>query len=257
MIRDHAGRVAAMAGQPYLTHWGRVRAAVVWEVLTAALPTGPLVVVDAGGGSGGFGVPLARLGHRVTVVDPSPDALASLERRAAEEGADGAVTGIQGDLDTLLDVVPAGAADLVLCHSVLEVVDDPARGLAAASAALKPGGLASVLTANRTAAVLSRALGGHFDDAAAALDDPAGRWGAADGTRRRFGLDELLALVAGAGLTDPEVHGVRIFTDLVAGGVLDADPAGFEALVRLEVAAAARPPYRDIATQLHVLARHP
>ncbi len=244
------------APRPYLTHWGRVRAAVVWDALVAALARvgdGPLRVLDAGGGTGGFSVPLASLGHHVTVVDPSPDSLAALERRAAEEGVTG-ITGVQGDLGTLLDVVAPGEVDVVVCHSVLEVVDDPAAGLATVAAALHPGGLASVVTANRAAAVVSRALAGRFDEAAAALDDPAGRWGAADAARRRFTRDELVALLAVAGLAADEVHGVRVFTDLVPGALLDTDAAAFEALVRLETAVAGRDPYRDLATQLHVLA---
>jgi SAM-dependent methyltransferase len=246
------------APRPYLTHWGRVRNAVVWDVLLttalAGLGEGPLSVVDAGGGTGGFAVPLAALGHRVTVVDPSPDSLAALARRAAEEGADATITGVQGDLSTLLDVVAPGSADVVLCHSVLELADDPAAGVAAVASALRPGGVASVVAANRTAAVVSRALAGRFEEAAAALDDPEGRWGAGDAARRRFGRDELVALLAGAGLAAAEVHGVRVFTDLVPGALLDTDAAAFEALVRLEVAASARDPYRDLATQLHVLA---
>jgi UDP-glucose 4-epimerase len=39
---------------------------------------------------------------------------------------------------------------------------------------LRTGGCASVLVANRAATVLSRALGGHFAAAAAALADPDG-----------------------------------------------------------------------------------
>jgi len=247
--------VAAL--RPYVTHWGRVRHAVVWEALAAALARlgdGPLSVLDAGGGTGGFAVPLAGLGHRVTVVDPSPDSLAALARRAAEEGADTAINGVQGDLTTLLDVVEPGSVDVVLCHSVLEVADDPGAGVQAVAAALRAGGVASVVAANRTAAVLSRALAGRFDEAAVALDDANGRWGAADAARRRFGRDELVGLLAGAGLVADEVHGVRVFTDLVPGALLDTDASAFEALVRLEVAAAARDPYRDLATQLHVLA---
>jgi SAM-dependent methyltransferase len=245
------------APRPYLTHWGRVRAAVVWEALTAALlrvGPAPLAVLDAGGGTGGFSVPLAALGHRVTVVDPSPDSLAALERRAAEEGTDGAITGVQGDLSTLLDVVEPGSVDVVLCHSVLEFVDDAVAGIATVAATVRPGGLASVVAANRGAAVVARALAGRFDEAVVALDDPAGRWGEADATRRRFSRAELVDLLAGAGLVAGEVHGVRVFTDLVAGGLLDTDAAAFEALVRLETAAAGRDPYRDLATQLHVLA---
>ncbi|MEO9151806.1 MAG: methyltransferase domain-containing protein, partial [Lapillicoccus sp.] len=32
----------------------------------------PLQVLDLGGGTGGLAVPLAELGHSITVVDPSP-----------------------------------------------------------------------------------------------------------------------------------------------------------------------------------------
>jgi SAM-dependent methyltransferase len=245
------------APRPYLTHWGRVRHAVVWEALTTALAPlgpGPLSVLDAGGGTGGFAVPLAGLGHRVTVVDPSPDSLAALARRAAEQGVADTIDAVQGDLASLLDAVAPGSVDVVLCHSVLELADDPAADLATLAATLRPGGLASVVAANRTAAVLSRALSGRFDEATAALDDPDGRYGASDAARRRFGRDDLVALLAGGGLVTDEVHGVRVFTDLVPGALLDTDASAFESLVALELAAAARDPYRDLATQLHVLA---
>ena len=43
--------------------------------------------------------------------------------------------------------------------------------------------------------------------------------------------------------------------DLVPGAVLDAEPGAAEALRELEAAAAGLPPYRDVAAQLHVLAR--
>ena len=66
------------------------RRSVVWDVLREVLAaraaqTGRdrLDVIDAGGGTGGFAVPLAALGHSVTVVDPSPDSLAAAQRRAA------------------------------------------------------------------------------------------------------------------------------------------------------------------------------
>lgn len=235
------------------------RTAAVWAALQAELDrratSGPLEVLDAGGGTGGFAVPLAELGHRVTVVDPSPDSLAALARRAAEAGVAELVTARQGDLASLADVVAAGSCDLVLCHSVLEVVDDPAAALQQAADALRPGGCISVLAANRTAAVFSRALAGHFAEARHVLDDPAGRWGATDSTARRFLLAQLSALLDGAGLAVVAVHGVRIFTDLVARHLLDADQAALDQLVELELAVADQPAFRDVATQLHVLAR--
>lgn len=236
-----------------------VRTAVVWEVLSAALaeadPQGRgLDVVDAGGGTGGFAVPLAEAGHRVTVVDPSPDSLAALARRAAERGLEGRVAGVQGDLSELASLVPAGSADLLLCHSVLEVVDDPAEALAGVAAALRPGGRLSLLAANRDAVVLARALAGHPEEAARALTDPAGRWGAADGVHRRFTGDALAELVRGAGLVVEQLHGVRVVSDLVPSTALDAEPGAPLALLALERALSDRQPFRDVATQLHLLA---
>ena len=88
------------------------RTAVVWSALEPTLGSGPLDVLDIGGGTGGLAVRVGELGHRVTVVDPSPDALAALARRAREQDVE--VAGRQGDLSTLLDVVEPASADLVL-----------------------------------------------------------------------------------------------------------------------------------------------
>ena len=66
--------------------------------------------LDVGGGTGGFAVPLAELGHRVTVVDPSPDALAALQRRAAEAGVADRVRAVQGDAAGLARGRPSPAA---------------------------------------------------------------------------------------------------------------------------------------------------
>ena len=236
-----------------------VRTAVVWEVLSAALaeadPHGRgLDVVDAGGGTGGFAVPLAEAGHRVTVVDPSPDSLAALARRVAERGLEGRVAGVQGDLSELAGLVPAGSADLLLCHSVLEVVDDPADALTGVATVLRDGGRLSLLAANRDAAVLARALAGHPDEAAHALTDPTGRFGPTDGMRRRFTAAALGELVAAAGLVVEQLHGVRVVSDLVPSSVLDSEPGAAASLLALERALSSRLPFRDVATQLHLLA---
>jgi SAM-dependent methyltransferase len=229
---------------------------VVWAVLREEVDQrGPgLVVVDVGGGTGGFAVPLAEAGHQVTVVDASPDALAALTRRAADAGVAGRIAAVQGDGDRLADLVPLGSADLVLCHSLLEVVDDPAEVVAALAATLRPGGALSLVVANRAAAVLSRAMTGHLDVATALLTDPDGRAGHGDKLRRRFDAAGAAALLTAAGLLVEKVHGVRVVSDLVPGTVADADP---DALLAFELSAADLPPYRDIATQLHLYARKP
>ena len=240
------------------------RTAVVWSVLRAEVERRAdsgdiqgLAALDVGGGSGVFAVPLSQMGLAVTVVDVSADALATLQRRADEAGVADRITAVQGDADVLSEVVPVAGYDLVLCHSVLEVVDDAAATTATVAAALRPGGCASVLVANRAATVLARALGGHLAEAYRALTDPAGRWSDTDGVRRRFDTGTFTALLQEAGLLVEQLHGVRVVADLVPGAVLDGMPGAAEAVRDLELAASALPPYRDIATQLHALARRP
>ncbi|GII90306.1 class I SAM-dependent methyltransferase [Sinosporangium siamense] len=234
------------------------RTAVVWDALRAVLDERVaaqgrerLDIVDAGGGTGGFAVPLAGLGHAVTVVDPSPDSLAALERRAADAGV--GVRSLQGDAADLGDLLPGDSADLVICHSVLEYVDDPRRALTAMAGLLRAGGVISVLAANPVATAIHRAASGRFDEALHVLGDPEGRWGDRDPTPRRFTAEGLAQLLSTSGFTPGEAHGVRVFADLVPSRLLDGEPGAATALAALEQAAASHPVLRDIATQLHLL----
>ena len=237
------------------------RTAVVWhalrEVLDAQRPTSgerPAAVVDIGGGTGGFAVRVAELGHQVVVVDPSPDALATLARRADESGVADRVTGRQGDLASLPDLVPDGSADVVLCHGVLEIVDDPRAALRTLAAALRPGGTLSLLVNQRHAAVVTRAMAGHFTAARTLLEGgvPAGHEGHSTG--RRFTADEITAVLDEAGLDAGQMHAVRVFVDLVPSSLVDLEPGAAQALVELERAVATRPEYLTLATQIHTLA---
>ncbi len=145
------------------------------------------------------------------------------------------------------------SADLVICHSVLEYVEDPAAAMAAIARVLRPGGTVSVLAANAVAAVLHRALSGRYDQAREILAGiTAGRPEdtLVDG-RRRFTLARLTALIEGAGLRAGQAHGVRVFAGLLPAA--DTDPGGSEALRCLEDEAAVYPALRDIAPRLHVL----
>jgi 2-polyprenyl-3-methyl-5-hydroxy-6-metoxy-1,4-benzoquinol methylase len=229
-----------------------VRTQVVSAALERVLGDSSARVVDIGGGTGGFAVPLAEAGHRVLVVDPSPDALAALSRRAAETGVTDLVTGQQGYLADLPDL-DAAEADLVLCHGVLEVVEDPTEALRTLAGVLRPGGTLSLLVAQRHAAVVARAMAGHFT-AAHELLDAAGKAGGDSRTGRRYTLDELTAMLPEAGFTVDVVHGVRVFADLVPSSLHDLEPGATTALLELEQAVAERPEYLPLATQLHVLA---
>lgn len=260
-------------GRPW-SRYDDARTAVVRDILRTVISAlaaqagrARLDILDAGGGTGGFAVPLAGLGHNVTVIDPSPDSLAAAERRAAELNVPLSV--VQGDVADLATVAGEASADLVLCHSVLEYVDSPADAMASIAQVLRPAGAVSVLAASSVAAVIHRALAGRFDDARRLLAEigsgsgqPAGppATGAAGtspgpgaGGPRRFTLAAVVGLIEGAGLRAGRAHGVRIFADLVPGMYADADPGAADALLALEQAASAHPAFHDIATQFHIV----
>ena len=226
------------------------RTAAVWAALDPLVGAGtPLRVLDVGGGSGMFAVPLARLGHTVTVVDPSADALATLHRRAQTDGVGERVVGVQGDGDLLHEVLAGdGSYDLALCHFVLEVVDDPAATLREIAGELRSGGQVSLAAANRAGAVLTRAVAGHPVESLAVLEDREATPGRP--ARRRFTPEALLALVAGAGLVPGDWRGVSVVADLLEAAS-GADPAAVRAL---ELALAEISPYREVAAGLHLLA---
>jgi SAM-dependent methyltransferase len=236
---------------------GAARRVLTAEVarLREARPGSAPRVLDVGGGSGAWAVPLARLGCAVTVVDASPNALAALQRRARDAGVHELVTPLQGDVDALAEVVAVGSADLVLGHGLLEVVDDPARAVAALAAAAAPGAAVSVLVAGRYAAVLSRTLAGRLAEARALLTDPDGRFGPDDALRRRLDAAALAALLQCAGLRVDVLQGDGVLDAWVPGAVHDGGPTAARAVAELEELAAQAAPLREVAVRLHALAR--
>jgi 2-polyprenyl-3-methyl-5-hydroxy-6-metoxy-1,4-benzoquinol methylase len=208
---------------------------------------GPIQVLDCGGGSGSLAVPLAAQGAHVTVVDVSIDALSTLMRRATEAGVFERVTAVQGEAESLSELVPQDSFDLVLAHEVLESVPSLAAGLQQIVSVLRPGGATSVVVGNPVAVVLGRALAGDVAGALSALQRPS---------QRVYDLDELVAECRTAGLEVDSVDGIGVFSELVPGIDLER-PGAMTALTELEAATAGLAPYRDIASRLHLIARRP
>jgi 2-polyprenyl-3-methyl-5-hydroxy-6-metoxy-1,4-benzoquinol methylase len=213
-------------------------------------------VVDVGGGTGVWAVPLAAAGCLVTVVEPNQNALATLRRRAEETEVSDRIVVVADDTDSLNERVRAGSGDLVLAHGLLEVVDDPNAAVAALVTAVAPGGAVSVLAANRNAAVLHRALAGRVAEARQLLlgangvlpDD-------GESLARRFDTEGLRVLLEAAGLDLALLQGDGVVSDSV--GEAESDQFTGDELAEFEAAASVVPPLRDIASRLHALARRP
>ncbi|MFC5679030.1 class I SAM-dependent methyltransferase [Aeromicrobium endophyticum] len=238
---------------------GPVRSELMWQAVADAVQIagdGDLLdVLDLGGGTGGDAVRLAALGHRVTVVDPSPDALASLHRRGVEAGLAVPVTGVLGDSADLLDHVAPASFDLVVCHGVLEHVDDPAEALRPVAAVLRPGGHVSVMVAGRNAAVAARALAGDFATAQTLLGRSASGWDVRTMGARRFVAQEVETLLADLAFVTVRSQGVRVFADLVPSAIVDTEPGARDALLALERVLTGSSEFTGLSAGLHTIAR--
>ncbi|GBU16698.1 MULTISPECIES: bifunctional 2-polyprenyl-6-hydroxyphenol methylase/3-demethylubiquinol 3-O-methyltransferase UbiG [Methylobacterium] len=105
-----------------------------------------LTVVDIGCGGGVLSEPLARLGARVTGLEPAAGNLAVARAHSEEAGL-----AIDYRGETIEAVVAGGERfDIVLAMEVVEHVADRAAFLRAAAEAVRPGGLLFAATINRT-----------------------------------------------------------------------------------------------------------
>jgi SAM-dependent methyltransferase len=156
----------------------------------------------------------------------------------------------------LAALLGAATTDIVLCHGALEYVDDPRQAVLDALSVLVPGGMLSLLVHQRLGAVLARAMAGRFAEATRLLDDPLGNAGEADPVPRRFDEAQLLDFLDGTGAQIKLTHGIRLFTDLLPGALVDAEVGGLQALLALERAASAHPDHPSLAAlaaQLHLV----
>jgi len=105
-----------------------------------------LHVLDIGCGGGLVTEPLARLGARVTGIDPAPDTIAAAAAHASAQGLAIDYRAVRAEA-----LAEAGDTfDAVLCLEVVEHVPDVRAFLAVAAKLVRPGGVLVVSTLNRT-----------------------------------------------------------------------------------------------------------
>jgi S-adenosylmethionine-dependent methyltransferase len=241
------------------TPLGRLREKLTLHHLAQHLASLPrsLKVLDAGGGTGNYALPLAEQGHRVYLLDFSAEMLAIAERKA--EQLDPSLLGrmdfCHSPVEEIPRLFPPDHFDLILCHTLLEYVSEPWQVLRTLTTVLRPGGLISFLFASPYADPLRWVLArGDLEKARLAL---LGQVSSADlfGLPRcTFTAEVVQETMNQAGVEVVAEYGVRIFADYLPADKL-TDPEFFACLLDLEMAAGSLHPYRLIARYTHLLGR--
>jgi SAM-dependent methyltransferase len=242
---------------------GRLRSDLAFAHLQDFLPLPesgrPLLGLDLGGGTGAAAVRLARLGINVTLLDSSPTMLGIAKRAVGEAGFDGKITLKLGDAAQVAHLFPAGSFDIVLCHNILEYVDDPNAVLSAAARVMRCDsggtGFLSILVRNRAGEVLKAGItAGDLEAAERNLTAAWGNESLFGGRVRLFTLDSLRAMTKGASLAVAAERGVRVISDYLAPQI--SRRVEYAWIFKLERKLGSRPEFSAVARYIQVIARH-
>jgi S-adenosylmethionine-dependent methyltransferase len=251
-------RTGAAKYATYLeTPEGRLRLDLVLANLQEFLPqaTRSLHALDLGCGTGATAVSLARLGLHVTLLDASVPMLDFAERAAREAGLTQRIALKHGDAAQFANLFHAESFDVILCHNLLEYVDDPCAVLHSAARALRDSSsIISVLVRNRAGEVLKAAI--QDGDLAAAEHNLYAEWGHESlygGRVRQFTAESLQAMLLESSLVVTAERGVRVISDYLPATVSRTDE--YERIFELERKLGTRPELAAVARYTHCLAQ--
>ena len=224
------------------------------EFLPTAQPPRGLRALDIGAGTGAAAVWLAQLGVHVTLLDSSGEMLDLAMRAAREAGVGDRIALEEGDASQAASLFKGECFDVIVCHSVLEFVDDPGAVLRNAAQVMRESSVLSVLVRTQAGEVWKAAIQGG--DLAGAERMLAAEWGCESlfgGKVRLFTPESLDALLRGASLTATAKRGVRVISDYLPPAVsLEAE---YVRIFELERKLGSRPEFAAAARYAQFLVR--
>ncbi len=236
--------------------WGRLRYTVALANLKRHIDGNALHFLDAGGGTGLEAIPFAEQGHEVVLLDYSAEMLAEARRIAEAKGVGKRIAFHQADVVSIPALFPEPTFDVVMCHTVLDYVDNLGVALGALSHALKPGGLLSIICANRYSESYRLALQELNPKAACANLDTREIFSKVFGvSKRAYAAEDLRQPLQDAGCSTIGHYGIRCVNDYIPNNDIKRDPAFFADLERLELAMSNKFPYYLVARFFHLIAQ--
>jgi len=235
---------------------GRLRLDLAFANLQDFLPqaTRSLLALDLGCGTGAIAVRLARLGLHVTLLDASVPMLDFAKRAAQEAGVTERIALKHGDAAQFANLFPGESFDVILCHNILEYVDDPCAVLRSAARALRDtSSIISVLVRNQAGEVLKAAI--QDGDLATTEHNLTAEWGYESlygGRVRLFTAESLQGMLLESSLAVAAKRGVRVISDYLPPRISRSDE--YPRILELERKLGMRPEFAAVARYTHFLA---
>lgn len=219
--------------------WERLFKKIVWKQL------GDMEgkkVLDFGSGEGITANHFAEK-NDVTAIEPSKEMLSNAWK-------DYEYTQIVGDVNAL-SAFKNETFDMIICHNVLEYIDDKAAVVKALARVLKKDGIISIVKHNRAGRVMQMAvLLDDFEKANEILDGK-------DSTASKFGTiryyEDNDITKWEPQITVSDILGIRTFWDLQQNQQKHGDEAWQEKMLQLELRVSQMKEYKDIAFFHHLL----
>lgn len=237
---------------------GRLRTDLASANLQEFLPdaAGFLRALDVGGGTGAVAVRLAQLGFHVTLLDSSSQMLDLAQRAAAQAELTAKIALQHGNATQLAELFHDQTFDVILCHNILEYLDDPSAVLRSAARALRgSSSIISILVRNQAGEALKAAIkDGDLTAAEHALTTEWGHESLYGGRVRLFSAESLRTMLMESSLAPAAERGVRVVSDYLPPSV----PRNHEyhRIFELERKLGRRPEFAAIARYTQCLA-HP
>jgi S-adenosylmethionine-dependent methyltransferase len=253
-FRGGANKYAAYLETPE----GRLRSDLAFANLHDFLPLQaeqPLRALDLGCGTGATAVRLARLGIHVTALDCSPEMLDIAQRAAREAGVAEKIVLKHGEAAQLASLFPGRSFDVILCHNILEYLNDPGVVLRVAAQGLRDSSsILSVLARRQAGEVLKAAIrAGDLDAAENSLTAEWGQDSLYGGRVRLFRADSMQCMLKAASLAMIAERGVRVVSDYLPPSV--SRDSEYQRILELECKLGMRPEFAAVARYTHCLAR--
>lgn len=225
---------------------GKVRLAILKRDLAKLRDSAPLRVLDVGAGLGHMSLWFAEAGHQLVLCDVSEQMLTEVEAQANKLGLAERMSFYHCGLEALPQEV--GRFDLVICHAVLEWIEEQQDFVRLLAHRVNPNGHLSLMAFNRNALLFNHLVAGNFEYVTSGMKRRS---------RQRLtpnwpvDPEQLNGWLKECQLETQTLSGVRVFSDYVRDKSLVEQQE--KSVLELELQYSSAPSFLPVARYLHYL----